>query len=189
MAQQASHASYQYQTSHTVPRPAAPAATSSGAPGNAYNPPRAVEVYTLPEAANNQIPADIRAQFHVDDQGRVIFFTAPPLETSSMEADGLSHSLRYLADKARRKEEMDKKRDARAAELARVRAESSKRLRQHEQSGKDTFVEDNMKALRMWSDYMDKGTDEVYRELHGEGWETVRDAGKLMEDLQNLTNY
>ncbi len=64
------------------------------------------------------IPASIRAQFPQDEQGRVLFFTTPPIDTthivegrSSVEkGDQLSHSLRYLAKKADYERELARKR-------------------------------------------------------------------------------
>ena len=175
--QHTNHANYQYQTNHAVSRPAVPATASYGATGNAYNPPRAVEVYTLPEAANNQIPADIRAQFHRDDQGRVIFFTAPPLGTTADESNELTHSLRYLADKARRREGSDKRRKEKAEEQASIEAGQQKRTKQSHSLDKDSILEQNLGALRMWSDQIERGTDSIYQKMYGEEWANIRESG------------
>ena len=56
------------------------------------------------------IPAYIREQFPQDEQGRVLFFTTPPVDTEHItqgrtnpeKGDQLAHSLRYLAVKADR---------------------------------------------------------------------------------------
>ena len=42
---------------------------------------RAPEAYVLSDTANESIPKDIRDQFPQDDQGRVLFFTRPPIDT------------------------------------------------------------------------------------------------------------
>lgn len=42
---------------------------------------RSAEAYTLNSAANESIPKEIRDQFPQDDQGHVLFFTSPPLDT------------------------------------------------------------------------------------------------------------
>lgn len=92
--------------------PAAPPApipaTTPPAPAP-YNPnaPRPIEVFHLSDTANAAIPASIRAQFHQDDQGRVLFFSTPPLDIVSGKGANLGHSLKYLAareerEKARR---------------------------------------------------------------------------------------
>ena len=43
-------------------------------------PPRPVEVYHLTESVQAAIPGDIRQQFQQDDEGRILFFTAPPID-------------------------------------------------------------------------------------------------------------
>jgi chromatin structure-remodeling complex subunit RSC1/2 len=69
----------------------------------------------MSEPANNMIPADIRKQFPQDEQGRVLFFTTPPVDTQHIiqgrtnaeKGDQLAHSLRYLAVKAERERERE----------------------------------------------------------------------------------
>lgn len=109
---------------------------------NAYNPPRSVEVYTLDDTINARIPSDVREQFQRDEQGRILFFTQPPLDRAhrglSNESAGLGHSIRYLADRTRgiddrrakrrardelRREEENKRRDLNEAEVQKVKAE------------------------------------------------------------------
>jgi chromatin structure-remodeling complex subunit RSC1/2 len=70
----------------------------------------------MSESANNMIPAEIREQFPQDEQGRVLFFTTPPVDTQHIiqgrtnaeKGDQLAHSLRYLAVKADREREREK---------------------------------------------------------------------------------
>ena len=72
----------------------------------------------MSETANNMIPSDIRAQFPQDEQGRVLFFTTPPVDTRHIvqgrsereKGDYLGHSLRYLATKADNEREAKRKR-------------------------------------------------------------------------------
>lgn len=69
------------------------------------------------------IPAEIRAQYPQDEQGRVLFFTTPPVDTRHIvqgrsdaeKGDQLSHSLRYLAVKADREREREREQQAAAA--------------------------------------------------------------------------
>lgn len=69
----------------------------------------------MSESANNMIPAEIREQFPQDEQGRVLFFTTPPVDTqhtvqgrtNAEKGDQLAHSLRYLAVKADRERERE----------------------------------------------------------------------------------
>ncbi|KAI7664883.1 hypothetical protein KC318_g7449, partial [Hortaea werneckii] len=94
--------------------------------------PPPIEVYVLPDHANFSIPNEIREQYQRDEQGRVLFFAAPPVTStedhyqpsdapstsgSSSSAAGKGHSIRYLAEKARRKEDLTKKRTAREMEV------------------------------------------------------------------------
>ena len=162
----------------TPVRVVAPTQSSHVPHSNAYNPPRAVEVYTLPSSANQAIPRDIRSQFQQDEFGNVIFFTTPPLEANPLpeEKQKLSHSLRYLADKARTKEEEDKKRKAREADLEAEATDNAKRTKANEENFKSLLVNQKLVALEMWTKDMEGGTDELYEQLHGENWKEVRDA-------------
>jgi chromatin structure-remodeling complex subunit RSC1/2 len=159
-----------------APRPVVPLATPHASAANAYNPPRASEVYTLADGPNSAIPADIRAQFHHDEYGRIIFYTAPPLDVNPVpeETRALGHSLRYLADKARSKEELENKRKARAAQLEVEATEKMKRMKA-DSEGKQTWIlEQKVKALSTWGEQMEKGTDELYKQMYGENWEEMR---------------
>lgn len=74
-------------------------------PPSGYKAPQPVEVYVLNDHANSSIPQDIREQFQRDEKGRVLFFTAPPLNLeNSLGKDGirLGHSARYLAARAKK---------------------------------------------------------------------------------------
>lgn len=166
-----------YQGSHTAPRPAASGSHHHSSGGAVYNPPRAVEVYTLGEPANSAIPADIRAQFHHDESGKVIFYTAPPLDIHPVprEKQTLGHSLRYLADKARSKEEDEKKRKARAIELEAAASERLKRLKTDTDDRADWIMIQKLNTLAQWNAEMERGTDELYQKLHAENWKDVRD--------------
>ncbi|KAK5957702.1 hypothetical protein OHC33_000891 [Knufia fluminis] len=74
-------------------------------------PQRTAEAYVLSDAANAAIPENVREQFPRDDQGRVLFFTTPPLDTrhivsgSSEDEQGrpLEHSEQYQKALAIRK--------------------------------------------------------------------------------------
>ncbi|KAF1984162.1 hypothetical protein K402DRAFT_360022 [Aulographum hederae CBS 113979] len=69
-----------------------------------YRPPT-VEVYTLDEHTNSRIPAELREKYKVDDKGRIMLFTTPPLhpsETTTKYPKGLSHTARYKILKMKR---------------------------------------------------------------------------------------
>ncbi|KUJ14719.1 Bromodomain-containing protein [Mollisia scopiformis] len=168
------HAQYQ---SHTAPRPVAVTTGSHSSHTNAYNPPRPAEVWTLPENANNAIAPEIRAQFHTDEYGKIIFYTAPPLDVNPVpvETQTLGHSLRYLADKARNKEADAKKRKARELEMESEAIETSKRVKVEMESERQSMIKKNLNAVKTWSQTMDAGTDELYKQMNGEDWKEVRD--------------
>jgi len=85
--------------------------------GTNYRDPPPIEVYALPDQANLSIPAEVRERYQRDDAGRVLFFATPPVLPSSAPgasgADGGAvggHSVRYLAAKARRADEIKRRR-------------------------------------------------------------------------------
>ncbi|KAK3677402.1 hypothetical protein LTR78_002940 [Recurvomyces mirabilis] len=128
------------------PNPTTYRPTTSGS----YRDPAPIEVYILPDQANLSIPAEVREQYQRDEQGRVLFFTAPPVAPAAA-ADGAvgGHSIRYLAEKARRKEVLARKRKERdEAELVRDRRTKVARL---ESSISTAKIAETMKArtLRM----------------------------------------
>lgn len=92
-----------------------------GQPSNAYNPPRPPEVYTLPEPINDALPRDVREGFERDREGRVLFFTAPPLDRSNKLAPTsaeLGHSIKYLAGRKSWLDERNRKRRERDESFA-----------------------------------------------------------------------
>ncbi|KAG0647295.1 chromatin remodeling [Hyphodiscus hymeniophilus] len=168
-------AAYNHYTS-PASRQVAPVATPHASATNAYNPPRAPEVYTLADSANAAIPADIRAQFHQDERGRIIFYTAPPLDVDPIpeETRDLGHSLRYLVDKARGKEELERKRTARAAQLESETSEKMKRLKADDEKKSAWIIQEKMKGMHSWAEQMEQGTDDMYRQMYGENWKEIR---------------
>lgn len=92
-------------------------APQSGHHGNAYNPPRPPEVYTLPDMLNEALPESLRDGFQHDTNGRVLFFVAPPLDRPSNglaeTTKGLGHSAKYLAGRADWRNSRVEKRKAR----------------------------------------------------------------------------
>ena len=173
---------YNYQHAHTAPRPVMQPSSSHNSSNNAYNPPRQIEVYTLADQANASIPPEIREQFHRDEFGRVIFFTAPPLVANPVveEQQDLGHSLKYLADKARNKEADDKKRKARNEELEQMANNRLKRMKADAEGKKTGITEMKLKAMVDWCDGMDKGTDQIFKSLYGDDWEEAK-RSKLEE--------
>jgi chromatin structure-remodeling complex subunit RSC1/2 len=181
-----------YQGGGVPPRPVVQPSTSHSGHANVYNPPRPVEVYTLADTANASIPIDIRSQFHHDEYGKIIFYTSPPLDLNRVpeETQALGHSLRYLADKARNKEEDEKKRKAREIELEIAATERLKRMKADGESNKQWILDQKINALKTWSADTEHGTDELYKKLHGENWQRVRelDLAKLAVQQEQAFN-
>lgn len=122
-----------------------------------YKAPQAVEVYVMADHANNSIPPEIREQFQRDEKGRVLFFTAPPLNVEQpLTKDGraLGHSARYLAAKAKKEALKASKRKADEANMAGHDAAAKKAKADEEQKYK-TAVEDlGSKALSALQDQL-----------------------------------
>lgn len=83
-----------------------------------YKAPIPPEVYALNEQANLSIPPEIREQFQRDEFGRVLFFTAPPMDAPTADKPGaaLGHSVRYLAARAKRDALLAEKRKGESVE-------------------------------------------------------------------------
>ncbi|KAF2007977.1 Bromodomain-containing protein [Amniculicola lignicola CBS 123094] len=116
-----------------------------------YKAPQPVEVYVLSDHANASIPADIREQFHRDDQGRILFFTAPPLNESNIvkkEGSALGHTARYLVAKAKRDAQIAAKRKAEEMN-ATQREEAAKKARiEEEEKFKKQVSELGVKSMK-----------------------------------------
>lgn len=160
-----------------MPRPSSTNTSQTG--HNVYNPPRAVEVYALGEVANSSMPVDVRAQFHCDDLGRVLFFTIPPLNSHDSEdkAD-VKHSLRYLAAKARRKDALKRKRDSGDLETGSGHAELAKHAKTTSGNLSIQLEGALIEPLQVWSEKMESDTDDLYKKMYGDDWKQNRRHGK-----------
>lgn len=169
------HAQY---GSQTAPRPALSTSNSHSGHSNVYNPPRTIEVYTLPEPANHAIPKEVRDQFRTDEKGRVLFFTAPPLAVNPVPADKqkLGHSLRYLADKARNKQADAQKRKEYEEWKQNEAKNASKRIKLEQENQLQTTIENNVKFVEKWSSNFDAVTEKFYQDLYGENWKEMREV-------------
>ncbi len=89
---------------------------ATAVPGTTENSVRPYEVFRLSEQANAQIPEEVRQLYQQDEQGNVLFFTAPPVDVlpPTKEGSALSHTARYLAERLRRKMAWREKRKAEA---------------------------------------------------------------------------
>lgn len=96
------------------------------------------ETYVLSDSANETIPKEIRDRFPQDDEGRILFFTKPPQDTShivsgrseSEKGKPLAHTQEYLDAKAKRDELIRQKKRRVQEDIARDNAANDyKRLK------------------------------------------------------------
>ena len=148
------------------------------ASANAYNPPKTVEVYTLPDNANAQLPEEFRQDFETDAQGRILFFTAPPIERKRPALTGgiTGHSLKYLAKKAEDQEKIEAKRKERAAEIVQEASQKRQKLNEEVTEAQKNAEKIGMKAVSRFVQRMDAGTNELYKQWYGENFKEMQGA-------------
>jgi chromatin structure-remodeling complex subunit RSC1/2 len=130
-------------------------------PPAGYKAPQPVEVFVLNDHANLSIPQDIREQFQRDEKGRVLFFTAPPLNVEqSLTSNGrsLGHSARYLAAKARKDAMKAAKRKAEEVGASDREEAAKKAKSDEEQKFKQAVSELETKALKGLEDQLAAAT-------------------------------
>jgi chromatin structure-remodeling complex subunit RSC1/2 len=146
--------------------------------GNAYNPPRPPEVYTLPDNLNDALPPDIRHGFQHDEAGRVLFFTAPPLERPhkglSATSAGLGHSVKYLAGREEwlaSRERKRKERDERETLSSHKRSASAEA---ETEASIGDFVNQAVGAMDRWFERFDQDTRQWEKDTGLAGWREAR---------------
>ncbi|PVI03277.1 hypothetical protein DM02DRAFT_521237 [Periconia macrospinosa] len=151
-----------------------------------YKAPQPVEVYTLNDHANASIPAEIRDQFQQDDQGRVLFFTAPPINSSRIvvkDGSALGHSAKFLAAKAKRDALIAAKRKAEEASAA-EREEAAKKARlESEEKLKKEIEAVRVKAIHALEDQLALATKNDFELLVG----SENSAAALAQSLDRLS--
>ena len=155
-------------------RPGVPEATLS----------RPDEVYRLPQTANLAIPESVRNQFHQDEHGHILFFTAPPLDTLQPVKPGsaVAHSAKYLADKLKEQiASKEKRKDSEDAtsDGAQTQHSPAKKVKREtiEPNLASKISNTKHEALQLLIKQMQNGTDRIYQDLYGVHWE----AGKEYE--------
>jgi chromatin structure-remodeling complex subunit RSC1/2 len=127
-----------------------------------YNPPRPPEVYTLPDNVNEFLPATVRREFQHDEAGRVLFFSAAPLDRScsglSPASAGLGHSAKYLAGREKWLAEREKKRKNRDEALHGLR---EKMLRTEQRPGESPVVSQAARAIEMFFQHLNQETEHL----------------------------
>ncbi|KAF2204109.1 Bromodomain-containing protein [Delitschia confertaspora ATCC 74209] len=150
-----------------------------------YKAPQPVEVFVLADHANNSIPSEIREQFQCDKQGRVLFFTSPPIVPPQEEDENvpLGHSAGYLARRIERERLRGEKRkreertkEQRELEVKRAKTEALQKFQ-------EKVGELEMKAQKLLEGELAKATAVDLEGLYGvEGLE----AG-LKRQLEELS--
>lgn len=126
-----------------------------------YKAPQPVEVYVMADHANNSIPPEIREQFQCDEKGRVLFFTAPPLnieEPLTKDGRALGHSARYLAAKAKKEAMKAAKRKAGDANVDAQMSAAKKAKADEEEKFKKAVSALGTKALRALEEQLASAT-------------------------------
>ena len=150
-------------------------------PGTTSNAQRPVEVYHLSDSANLTIPDDIREQFQQDDQGRLLFFTTPPLDVlpPTKKGEALGHSARYLAAKLRREDEMKEKRKLNEAAHRQDEANKKKRRLDEAMQLANRIEELKVESLVALQKQMEDEELNLWKELYGDQWEEAREIEKV----------
>lgn len=150
-----------------------------------YKAPQPVEVYILSDHANASIPPEIREQFQRDEQGRVLFFTAPPVNASPIvqkEGQALGHSASYLAAKAKRDAKIAAKRKADAESAAEREAQVKKACLEAEEKLKKDMEQIRIKAIRALEDQLAMATKMDF-EMLGGGAESAETLSRSLDRL------
>lgn len=116
-----------------------------------------------------------------DANGRILFFTAPPVQRERVTLQGgiTGHSLKYLAKKAKDAEKLEaarKKRDLEAEEEKAVKRQKRELMAAEAHRTEQQLAEQALKDL---TDSMNTGTKQLYKNWYGEHAEEVQ---KLVED-------
>jgi chromatin structure-remodeling complex subunit RSC1/2 len=146
------------------------------------------EVFHLSETANAAIPADIREQFQRDEQGRVLFFTTPPLDVlpPSKNGDPPAHSLKYIAAKLRRQreqrlkcEDIEKLPEEEIRRLARENKAKRVKRETDQQFGKQDVEALTEKAWGVYAEQLDTANSADLKQVYGDRWQEVKEILRI----------
>lgn len=118
-------------------------------------------MFILSDHANLSIPQEVREQFQRDEKGRVLFFTAPPLNVEqplTKNGRALGHSARYLAAKAKKDAIKAGKRKAGEAGATEREQAAKKAKTDEEENFKRAVSELGAKALKALEDQLAAAT-------------------------------
>lgn len=148
---------------------------------------RSTEGYVLSDPANASIPKEIRDQFPTDDQGRLLFFTHPPLNTQhlvtgsaqSEKSRPLQHSDRYLKALAVRKRKFDEQdtkttsidvADDAATQLKQTDGDETAVDSDYSQPTRSSSVEIRKRVTNLVTESMKQSTYKEYQTQYGDEW-------------------
>ncbi|KAF2084565.1 BAH-domain-containing protein [Saccharata proteae CBS 121410] len=159
-------------SSYPPPLPSAAYTQSAVRPPLGYKAPQAIEVYRLDDHTNATIPPEIRDQFQRDEQGRVLFFTAPPLDPLPPVKEGaaLGHSAKYLAAKAKREALLKEKRKREAEEGGEREAAQKRAKMEAEKAFSNRVHQLKAKALNVLEGQLASATAADFKSLYGDDW-------------------
>ncbi|KAI9666205.1 MAG: hypothetical protein M1821_004140 [Bathelium mastoideum] len=144
-------------------------------PALGYKTPQPMEVYCLNDAANLSIPQDIREQFHRDENGRILFYIAPPLDVLPATKPGAAtgHSIQYLAARARRQEALREKRKREADEAADAAHATAAKKAKLEREGEVARAVGDLtrRAEEVLEQQLADATEREFRAMDPEGWQ------------------
>jgi chromatin structure-remodeling complex subunit RSC1/2 len=147
--------------------------------------PRIPEVFHLADTANNAIPAEIRNQFQRDAQGRILFFSTPPIDPVPPVGTGLRHTPAYLAAKIKRDKEVAEHKRKLAKEAPLREAEAKKRKMEEEKARKEKEKELVDRSLVLLGMQLDKDTKTIYKSMYPNEENKQKLAG--LKDTQRTT--
>ncbi|KAL9594152.1 MAG: hypothetical protein Q9219_007189 [cf. Caloplaca sp. 3 TL-2023] len=142
-------------------------------PGSTENSVRPHEIFRLSDQANAQIPEEVRKRYQQDEQGNVLFFTAPPVDVlpPTKEGSAVAHTARYLAEKLHRKMASREKRRAEGLPEDYEEPQAKRATPPLDGNFRGQIKEMRDKALRMLVEEMQEGTEAIYQDLYGEDWQ------------------
>ena len=137
--------------------------------GRHFEPPKSAEVFVLYDHVNASIPEDVRNNFHRDSEGRIIWYSAPPVlrEKPTLSGGISGHSLRYLAKKARDEEILARKRKEREGEREEEGREKKRKIEEDNEKLREEAERLLEVGIKLTAEKMQKGTEALYRGMFG----------------------
>lgn len=134
---------------------------------------RMPDVFYL-QAANNAIPEDIRNEFQRDEQGRVLFFTKPPISVQRPENDEPPVQLSTKARAAIIRRRLENEKAKEIVLVDRTKERPSKRRKQmNEEPSHPHHLATALDDWRNWLKQYQRGTNEIWKLNYGEDWQKV----------------